>query len=209
LSTNSRNIVYTDEQLAQEYFHFIQTNSENVLEQNIMKKLFPELEGKDCLEIGCAGAIYSRHMLSLIPNTVVSIDYSENMIKCAKKITGDSVSYFKRDINEPLNLGLQFDFICASFVLHYSSNLELTIKEISNVLKPNGVFIFSIPLPVQYYGKKLQPLHVRKTIRNNQTIEFFNYPLSYLLNEIEKEFIIEKSIINDKTFTLKCHSSKI
>ncbi len=92
MRNNSENKVFTDETKVKEYFRFIQENPYNLREQTIMKSLFPDLTQKNCLEIGCAGAIYSRMMMERKANSICSFDYSPLMIFEAQKITKKKVN---------------------------------------------------------------------------------------------------------------------
>ncbi len=167
-----------------------------------MKSLFPDLAQKDCLEIGCAGAIYSRMMMEKKANSICSFDYSPLMIFEAQKITKKKVNYSNRDINTPWKATSEFDFICASFVLHYSENLELSIKNIAKNLKRNGQFLFSIPNPQLHYQKGIQKSTVQTQL-NGELTKFFNHPLSSIFETLAPYFKLEKCIINEEILILK------
>lgn len=170
-----------------------------------MKSLFPDLTQKDCLEIGCAGAIYSRMMMKGKANSICSFDYSPLMIFEAQKITKKKVNYSKTDINTPWNSTSEFDFICASFVLHYSENLKLSIKNIAEILKPNGQFLFSIPNPQLHYQNGIQ-LSVVQILLNDEPTKFFNHPLSSIFETIAPYFKLDKCIINEEILILKLYN---
>lgn len=168
---HSKNI-YQNPNSALEYFSHIQINPINLNEQNIVKGLFPELKGKYTLEIGCAGAIYSREMLSKNALKVDSMDYSLAMIEIAKKITKNEVSYKHQDINLNLDIKSKYDFICASYILHYSKTLIKTLTNIVNGLKRRGLLVFSVPNPELFKeGENLFSLGDKKIPTN-----FYNHP---------------------------------
>ena len=135
------NRIYLEEKQAEEYFNHIQTHPINVSEQKLLKSLFPELTNKNCLEIGCAGAIYSREMLNNDALKVDSIDYSPSMIKMAKSLTNNKVTYYLKDINSPIILKSTYDFICASYILHYSKKLAQTLSSIIELLNTKGILV--------------------------------------------------------------------
>jgi len=205
LRNNSENKVFTEDTKVKEYFRFIQENPYNLREQNIMKSLFPDLTQKDCLEIGCAGAIYSRMMMQRNAQSIQSFDYSPYMINEAQKITRKKFIYSNKNINKPWNSTPEFDFICASFVLHYSENLELSIKNISKILKPNGQLLFSIPNPQLHYQKEIKKSLVQTQLNGEPTF-FFNHSLSSIFETIKPYFKLEKCIINEEILILNLHN---
>ena len=122
MNNKKTNNIYFNPKDAGEYFNHIQTNPINLKEQKIVKALLPKLHGKNCLEIGCAGAIYSREMLNQNALKVDSMDNSPVMIEMAQKKTETNVKYYHEDINSDLNLTNTYDFICASYVWNYSKH---------------------------------------------------------------------------------------
>ena len=156
LSINHLNSIYLNQKHAEAYFKYIQTNIINLKEQKLVKSLFPELSSKKCLEIGCAGAIYSKAMLNCNARKVDSLDSSAAMIKIAKESTKSEVNYHHQDINLEFHLKDKYDFICASYVLHYSNNLRKTLTNILTLLNPKGILIFTVPNPQKFNQEEKQ-----------------------------------------------------
>ena len=167
-----------------------------------MQSLFPKLKNKICLEIGCAGAIYSRIMQKAGAIKVTSFDYSDEMIEIARNQT-IGITYESRNINERWKTNSEFDFICASFVIHYSKELKTTLNNIRNSLKSNGCFIFSIPNPQLFYDSLVKIKTVSAVI-NNEIVHFKNYPIGHIVEELGKGFTIEKCVINCELLVIKC-----
>ncbi len=167
-----------------------------------MKSLIPNLMGKSCLELGCAGAIYSRLMRKHSATQITSYDYSSELIEEAKKVA-NFVNYEQRDINDVWQIKNKFDFCCASFILHYSEDLKLTLRNIKDSLKSNGEFLFSIPNPQLNYDGLLEIKNIYLKV-NKEKITFNNYPISLIAFEVAKLFTIQKCIVNQDVLIMKC-----
>lgn len=199
LNEYTKNSIYLDPEKAQDYFNYIQRNPTNLIEQKTVKSLFPKLENKTCLEIGCAGAIYGREMLNKRALQVDSIDYSSAMIKLAKKITKDTINYHLKDINHEFHLYKTYDFICASFVFHYSRNLSKTLKNIIKLINPKGILLFSVPNPEKHKKKEnlLYLGHQKSPIKfyNHSEKEYLDIltPYGFVIDfEKKEDFIVVK-----------------
>jgi SAM-dependent methyltransferase len=66
------------------------------------------------------------------------------MIKIAKELGPDSITYMVQDCTEPLPDGKQFDVVSATFLLQHAKNYEMLLKflqSIHSMLKPGGKVI--------------------------------------------------------------------
>lgn len=99
---------------------------------------------KKILEIGCGTGILTRHLLVKFQEaSVLSFDLSKEMAGIAAQKNPGKV--FVADAERIPLKGNSFDLIVARGVLHHLPRLEKVLKEVSRLLKKNGVFIFSEP----------------------------------------------------------------
>lgn len=203
MNNKKQNSIYLTHKHAREYFNHIQTNPINASEQKLLKKLFPELTNKNCLEIGCAGAIYSREMLKKNALEVHSIDYSAFMIEIAKSLTKNKVTYYHQDINRGIRLKNTYDFICASYVLHYSKDLDKTLTNIIQLLNPQGILIISVPNPKEFQQGENQLLLGYKEI----TTHFYNHSQKAYLRTLRTFGTVMKTKENEDVFIVKFQKS--
>ena len=199
LNNKKQNSIYLTHKHAREYFNHIQTNPINSSEQKLLKKLFPELTNKNCLEIGCAGAIYSREMLKKKALEVHSIDYSAFMIEIAKSLTKNKVTYYHQDINREIRLKNTYDFICASYVLHYSKELDKTLTNIIQLLNPKGILIISVPNPKQFKQEENLLYLGNKKLQTS----FYNHTQKKYLEILKGSGEILKCYENKDVFIMK------
>ena len=199
MNNKKQNSIYLTHKHAREYFNHIQTNPINSSEQKLLKKLFPELTNKNCLEIGCAGAIYSREMLKKKALEVHSIDYSAFMIEIAKSLTKNKVTYYHQDINREIRLKNTYDFICASYVLHYSKELDKTLTNIIQLLNPQGILIISVPNPKQFKQGENQ-LFLGD---NEMKTRFYNHSQTAYLVTLKTFGTVVKTKENEGVFIVK------
>lgn len=113
------------------------------------KKLFPDLQDKAVLDLGCGYGWHSKYAVEQGAKQVVGIDLSEKMIQEAVEKNGDlKITYRVCGIEEyeyPVN---EFDCVISNLVLHYIADLETVFKEIFLTLKPEGVFLLNMEHPV-------------------------------------------------------------
>lgn len=116
----------------------------------VVRELLGSVKGKKVIEIGCGNGYFSR-MLAKRGAEVTALDVSSGMIAIAaaeekKKPLG--VVYLHRDAAhlQGIKSG-SFDLAVANMVFMDVVNIEVAIKEISRVLKPNGKLVFSILHP--------------------------------------------------------------
>lgn len=99
---------------------------------------------KRILEVGC-GAGFSAEYLKGKYINYTGIDYSENLIKYAKKYNDYTGAKFEcLNIND-FNSELKFDVVLMIGVLHHMPEPEKVIKSLSRILKPNGIVVVNEP----------------------------------------------------------------
>lgn len=107
---------------------------------------------KDILEIGCGNGILTER-LSPLCHSVCAIDL------VVDKRNEANIKYFNMDAHKLNFNDKSFDMIVGVYVLHHL-NMDIAIKEIKRVLKPNGKAIFIEPLGINMIAniwRKLTP----------------------------------------------------
>ncbi|MEK6977282.1 MAG: class I SAM-dependent methyltransferase [Candidatus Hydrothermarchaeota archaeon] len=99
------------------------------------------LRGGKILDIGCGGGFHSR---TLSPHgSVVGLDISPAMAVEARRSTG-GVYIAGEAMRLPFRDGTFDSVVCIFGALNHVKNLGRALKEARRVLKPGGVFIFTV-----------------------------------------------------------------
>ena len=104
------------------------------------------------LDIACGNGLTSRRLAALKAN-VTAFDFSANLIEKAKTRPNpdDRISYHVVDAtNEEQLLSLgkrKFDSALSNMALFDMENIETLFRTLPKLLKPNGIFVFSITHP--------------------------------------------------------------
>jgi 2-polyprenyl-3-methyl-5-hydroxy-6-metoxy-1,4-benzoquinol methylase len=132
------------------------------------EKLLNVKEGQTIVDIACGNGNFSRRLAALGAN-VVAFDYSEKMIERAKMRTKDYIDQIDYKVvdatsyEELSELGTEkFDRAVANMALMDIADITLLVKSLHQMLKPNGVFVFSITHPC------FQPPGVRKVTETEE-----------------------------------------
>jgi 2-polyprenyl-3-methyl-5-hydroxy-6-metoxy-1,4-benzoquinol methylase len=105
------------------------------------------------LDIACGNGLTTGRLAKL-GATVTAFDFSANLIELAKKRTADYqslITYHVMDATDKsalLSLGEhQFDSALSNMALFDMANIETLFQVLPKLLKPKGVFVFSITHP--------------------------------------------------------------
>lgn len=124
------------------------------LEVPATSSLLKNVKNKKVLDLGCGTG---RHTIILKKRgaKVWGIDISPKMIEIAKSgIKG--VDFKVGSVYKlPYKSGT-FDIVVAGLVIGYFENLDKAFKEIRRVLKPNGIFVFSLTNPLLEISKYIK-----------------------------------------------------
>ena len=142
---------YDDAQFFEEYAKM--PRSRNGLsaagEWHQLKPLFPPLEGKTVLDLGCGYGWHCKFAAEQGAVQVLGIDLSQKMIAEAKERNAkEQIEYRVCGMEEyefPENM---WDCVVSNLALHYIGNIEEIFHKVYRTLKTGGVFIFNMEHPV-------------------------------------------------------------
>ena len=152
------------------------------------------------LDIGCGNGIFARN-IALRGIQVTAFDFAEENIRNAQKYPSENINYLSLDAtnyDQLISLGKEkFDYAVANMVLMDIPEIEPMFRALPSILKPNGVFVFSISHPCfnsayVTINKEDESLHITgykqptttkgEAIRNQPELQYyFDRPLSDLL----------------------------
>lgn len=116
------------------------------VESHTFFQLAGDMTNLDVLDLACGEGFYTRQIKYRGAAHVTGVDISDGMIRLAQEAEEQNpigLTYHCQDALS-LNLGKQFDLICASYLLNYARNadeLSQMSQVIANHLKPGGRFI--------------------------------------------------------------------
>jgi ubiquinone/menaquinone biosynthesis C-methylase UbiE len=117
--------------------------------QKILKPFIKK--GMTVLDVGCGPGFFSLEMAKMLNGTgkVIAADVQEGMLeKIRKKIKGttleQTVELHKSDF-ESIGIVEKVDFVLAFWMVHEVKNQEKFFKELSSILKPDGLIFIIEP----------------------------------------------------------------
>ncbi len=117
-------------------------------------KLCGDVTGKKILDLGCGEGYCSQYLAeNMGAKDITAVDISENMIKLANekknRQVDSGITYLISDINSLDFPDNTFDLILGIFVYNYLdiADMQASMKNVFNFLKPGGRFIFAVPHP--------------------------------------------------------------
>ncbi|MCI8530244.1 MAG: class I SAM-dependent methyltransferase [Lachnospiraceae bacterium] len=114
-----------------------------------LRNLFPPLEGKSVLDLGCGYGWHCKFSIEKGAMKVLGIDLSQKMIEEAHRRNMENrIEYRVCGIEEYEYPENAWDCVISNLALHYIQNIEGVFQEVYETLKPNGIFIFNIEHPV-------------------------------------------------------------
>ena len=192
-----------------------EANANNLFEIPALFSMMPDLKGKKVLDLGCGFGEHCKQFVNCGAEKVVGIDISEKMLEVAKVENGDpKITYLNMPMEDIDGLEERFDVVVSSLAFHYVEDFEGVIRNIHNLLKENGIFIFSQenPLCTCHSGgdrwtrdENGNKLHLnladygvegeRKTVWFVDDVKKYHRTFSTIVNAlIEAGFTIEKMI---------------
>ena len=114
-----------------------------------LKPLFPPLQGKAVLDLGCGYGWHCKFAAEQGASEVLGLDLSRKMIEEAKKrSTEKTITYRVCGIEDYAYPENSWDCVVSNLALHYIEDIEMIFQKVFRTLKPRGIFIFNIEHPV-------------------------------------------------------------
>ena len=134
--------------LALEYVRERDRQFSFISQKHIVIEMLGGAQGR-LLEVGCGPAVMAPDLLSL-GFEVQGIDVSGEMIRRARqRMTGhlcvQRCSFSVGDVERLQFASDHFDAVVAMGVLEYLPTYKVALREISRVLKPGGIAVFTVP----------------------------------------------------------------
>ncbi|MEH7885031.1 class I SAM-dependent methyltransferase [Bacillus sp. JJ1609] len=169
--------------------------------------LFGDVTGLKLLEIGCGSGHSLKYMHDKNADEIWGLDLSSSQIMAARELLNQtSVQLFESSMESDPGLPHEyFDMVYSIFAIGWTTNLDLTLKNIHKYLKPGGIFIFSWEHPLYSRVKNTElGLMLDKSYHEEGPYdhEAWNHPAimqqykigTYINTLIENGFRIEKMV---------------
>lgn len=131
-------------------------NKTRDLDKKATEESLKKLDFTHVLELGC-GTGKNSQWLGEHAERVISIDFSEEMLKIAReKVQMKHLTFFQHDLTETWPIQLEFmDLITCNLTLEHIQDLNFIFQQAYNILAPGGHFFISELHPFkQYRGSK-------------------------------------------------------
>lgn len=114
-----------------------------------LKPLFPPLQGKRVLDLGCGYGWHCKFAEEQGAAQVLGLDLSRKMIEEAqKRNAGDRIEYCVCGIEEYGYPEDTWDCVVSNLALHYVENIEAVFQNVHRTLKHGGTFLLNMEHPV-------------------------------------------------------------
>jgi len=168
----------------------------------MLAQLPVDLTGMKVLDAGCAAGWYTLQLKNRGAR-VAAADISPEMVRSAKRRIGEAAEIICLDLEEDLPFQNEsFDIILSSLTLHYMKDWQKPFDEFQRVLKPNGIFLFSVHHPfldvnwlenADYFNRQLIVDQWNKDGKVFN-VPFYRRPLAEIMNSTLLHFWIEQVI---------------
>ena len=151
-------------------------------------QLFKKWAGKNkkVLDMGCRDGILTRHFIE--KNEVTGLDIDQLALEACKNNLNIKTIWADFSLQIPIPTS-SFDVVIAGEVIEHLPYPEITISEVSRILKPQGLFIGSVPN--SYHLKNRLRVLKGRLIDYDQT-HLRAYNVMLLKQYLEKEFVVEE-----------------
>ena len=143
-------------------------------------------KNRKVLDMGCRDGILTRHFID--QNEVTGLDIDKLALEVCKKNLNIETIWADFSLQIPLPTS-SFDVVIAGEVIEHLPYPEITVSEVSRILKPEGLFIGSVPN--SYHLKNRLRVLKGRLIDYDQT-HLRAYNVMLLRQYLEKEFVIEE-----------------
>lgn len=113
------------------------------------RQMFPPLEGKSVLDLGCGYGWHCRYAVEQGASEALGIDLSQRMLWEAETRNADPrITYRRCGIEAYEYPEKRWDCVVSNLALHYIADLDGVFVRVFQTLKPGGVFLMNIEHPV-------------------------------------------------------------
>ena len=134
-----------------------QLGLEGAGEWHQLAPMFPDLNGKSVLDLGCGYGWHCKFAADHGAVQVLGIDQSSLMIREAQRRNADSrIEYRVCSIHDFDYPAETCDLVISNLVLHYIEDLQQVYRLVYRTLKPGGIFLFNIEHPTFTAGVRQQ-----------------------------------------------------
>lgn len=114
-----------------------------------LQKILPDFHDKKVLDLGCGYGWHCKYAIENGADYVLGTDISDKMLTIAKEKNSDSRIDYQCIAMEDLTFPSEtFDVVMSSLAFHYVKDFEALAANISQWLKKEGEFVFSVEHPV-------------------------------------------------------------
>jgi 2-polyprenyl-3-methyl-5-hydroxy-6-metoxy-1,4-benzoquinol methylase len=152
-----------------------------MLVEPIQLKLLDVKKDSKILDIACGNGQFARKLAELGAH-VAAIDFAEKFIALAKSKNSNGIDYRVADVTNVTDLNalsdVIYDSIVCTMALMDMENIEILIDHLPNMLKKDGVFVFSILHPCFNSGENTlthEQCDLSGKIKSNYSIKISNY----------------------------------
>ena len=122
-----------------------------------LQPLFPDMTGKDVLDLGCGYGWHCKYAADQGARNVLGIDQSEMMIaEAVKRNAAPGITYRVCSLQDYAYPAAAYDLVVSNLVLHYVEELDGVYRSICKTLRPGGVFLMNIEHPTFTAGVNQQ-----------------------------------------------------
>lgn len=105
-----------------------------------LRALFPPLQGKRVLDLGCGYGWHCRYAVEQGATQVLGIDISERMLAVARQRNGDPrITYAVCAIQDYAYPEASWDCVISNLALHYLEDLAAVYRLVHRTLVPGGI----------------------------------------------------------------------
>jgi len=158
---------------------------------SILKSLHIPNQGTKALDIGCSGGRYTNTLVSMGMDAIGIDTGIKPLIYASKKL---DASFIRANVIKLPFKEKRFGLILCINLLHHFEDeaLEEVLEEISNVIKPGGIFIFDVKNkmnPIMWYKYKKED-SVEFTLKARTIREMTKHIEKYGFEVIKKKGIL-------------------
>ncbi len=151
-------------------------NMQQAIGYEILARLdYIKIEPKTILDFGCGTGFFSQALQQRYPQAcVIGVDVAQGMLTYAKSKANLESMMETYLLTETMRLPLQdnsIDMIFSNIVLHWCADLSRILCELRRVLRPEGLFMFSILGPDTLHELRYAWSQVDDYVHVNQFVD--------------------------------------